>query len=169
MKFKINKQVFEKFPNLVIALPVIIDFDNTKGKVEALAYLREQEKKLRESMNVESFWTDVRVTSYQDVFRKFGVDPNKFKPAHVALASRVLEGKDLPDINPMANLYNALSIEHLTPYGGEDLETLYGDFELDYAKGGEQWIPIGGGKPKPAIKGELIWGDDYDLSTRALN
>ncbi|KKU44815.1 MAG: Arginine-tRNA ligase, partial [Microgenomates group bacterium GW2011_GWA2_46_7] len=87
----------------------------------------------------------------------------------MALASRVLEGKDLPDINPMANLYNAMSIEYLTPYGGEDLDTLNGDFELDLAKGGERWIPIGGGKVKPAVKGELVWGDDYDLSTRALN
>lgn len=37
------------------------------------------------------------------------------------------------------------------------------------AKGGEQWFPIGSDKVKPAIAGELVWGDDIDLSTRALN
>jgi DNA/RNA-binding domain of Phe-tRNA-synthetase-like protein len=80
-----------------------------------------------------------------------------------------MEGGNLPDINPIVNLYNAMSIKYLTPFGGEDLDTLYGDFELKIASGGERWIPIGGGKPKVAVKGELVWGDDLDLSTRALN
>ena len=62
-----------------------------------------------------------------------------------------------------------MSIKYLTPFGGENLDSLYGDFTLKFAKGGEQWIPIGDHESKPAIKEELVWGDDYDLSTRALN
>jgi DNA/RNA-binding domain of Phe-tRNA-synthetase-like protein len=62
-----------------------------------------------------------------------------------------------------------MSVKYLTPFGGENLDVLQGDFCLYVAKGGEIWFPIGGGKAKPALAGELVWGDDVDLSTRALN
>lgn len=91
------------------------------------------------------------------------------RPAHVALAQRVLERNDLPDINPIVNIYNAISIAYLTPFGGENLDAVRGDFRLFVAGGGEQWVPIGGDKSKLALRGELVWGDDTDLSTRALN
>lgn len=169
MKFKISKEVFERFPDLVVAIPVISGFDNTIKQVEALAFLREQEQKLRSSLDIDIFWKDKRVSAYMETFRKFGVDPNKFLPAHIALAKRVLEGGSLPDINPIVNIYNAMSIKYLTPFGGEDLDKVYGDFELKIAVGGERWIPIGGGKAKYALKDELVWGDMLDLSTRALN
>lgn len=169
MKFVIKPEVWEKFPELFVYVPVITGFDNTAGKAEALARLREAEKLLRTAYAGKNLADDDRIRVHLEGFRDFGVDPEKMKPAHYALANRVLEGKALPDINPLTNLYNAMSIEFLTPFGGEDLSSLYGDFVLSIAQGGEQWIPIGGNKAKPAVAGELVWGDEYDLSTRALN
>ncbi len=169
MKFVIDSKVFDKFPNLTVAIPVIMGFNNTKSQEEALSFLRAAEAELREKMTRDSLWLDKRAISYFDCFKGFGVDPKKFIPAHVALTARVLEGKNLPDINPMVNLYNAMSIKYLTPFGGENLDSLYGDFVLKIAIGGEQWIPIGSAKSKQAVHGELIWRDHYDVSTRALN
>lgn len=169
MKFKIDQPVFEILPNLAIAIPVIRGFDNTKEAAEALGLLRGAEANLRQTQSLDSFWKDIRVTAYVDAFRTFGTDPEIRRPTHIALAIRVLEGGELPDINPIVNIYNAMSIKYLTPFGGENLDVLKGDFRLFIAKGGETWFPIGGDKSKPAIAGELVWGDDVDLSTRALN
>jgi len=116
MKFSVDKAVFEKFPNLIIALPIIMGFDNTKAKSEALNFLRKTEKEVRKKTTLDLFWKDPRVTAYLQCFKGFGVDPGKFVPAHVALSVRMLEGKNLPDINPMVNLYNAMSIKYLTPF-----------------------------------------------------
>ncbi len=169
MKFIIDSNVFKKFPNLIIALPIVTGFDNSRSEKEALDFLRQTEAKLRTELTLEAFWKDPRVIAYLDCFTRYGSDPKKFVPAHIALAVRVLEGKNLPDINPMVNLYNAMSLKYLTPFGGENLDSLFGNFVLKFARGGEQWIPIGGDKSKPAVVGELVWGDDYNLSTRALN
>ena len=169
MKFVVESEVFELLPNLVIAAPIIRGLDNSKGKDEALALLRKTENDLRASMTLYQFWQDQRITSYYDAFKKFGTDPEIRRPAHIALAKRVLEGGQLPNINPIVNIYNSISIKYLTPFGGENLDAIKGDFRLFIAKGGEQWIPIGGDKAKPALTGELVWGDDIDLSTRALN
>ncbi|MFA7301194.1 MAG: arginine--tRNA ligase [Candidatus Shapirobacteria bacterium] len=169
MKFSIDKKVFDKFPNLVVAIPLIYGFDNNKSNVEAEKILRETENKLRENFTVEQLMASKKVKSYFDCFKQFGVDPNLFLPAHVALSKRVLEGGNIPNINPLVNLYNSFSIANTTPFGGEDLDKVYGDFKLFVAKGGEKWFPIGSKKSKLAVAGELVWGDDLDLSTRALN
>lgn len=169
MKFKIEKEVFDRFPNLIVAIPVVLGFDNTKPAPAALEFLRSEEKSLKERFTLGSFMEDIKVTSYLDVFRKFGADTTTRLPAHVALSKRILEGGSLPDINPIVNLYNALSIKYSTPFGGEDLASLYGDFVLKFAKGDERWIPIGGGKGKVMFKGDLVWGDDLDISTPSLN
>lgn len=169
MKFIIDQPVLDLFPNLVIAVPIIRGFDNTKGRLEALTLLRQTEANIKASMTLKNFWQDKRVTVYLDAFKKFGTDPEIRRPAHIALVKRVLEGGQLPDINPIVNIYNAMSIKYLTPFGGENLDVLKGNFRLYIAKGGEQWFPIGADKAKPALAGELVWGDDIDLSTRALN
>lgn len=169
MKFKIDPKVFETFPTLVVGLPIIMDFDNSKSASESVNFLRQQEIDLKEKFTPESLIQDNRVIAYQRAFRKFGVDPLISLPAHVALSKRVVEGGFLPDINPLVNLYNAFSIKYLTPFGGENLDAVYGDFILKFANGGEKWIPIGGSKSKPAVAGELIWTDDLDVSTKALN
>lgn len=169
MKFKIKPEVFAKFPNLVVGLPVIVGFNNQKNSDKILAYLRQQEKDLQNRMKLADLVKDSRVISYFNLFQQFGADPAKIVPTHVALAKRVLEGGQIPDINPLVNLYNAVSIKYLTPFGGEDLSTLYGDFVLKFSPGGEQWIGIGAKKNKPTFKGDLVWGDDLDISTKSLN
>ena len=169
MKFRIEKQVFEKYPDLIVAIPVIEGFDNTKDEDGSLAFLRRQEADLIESFSLDDLTKDERITAYLNAFRKSGVDPDVFLPAHFALSKRVIEGGKLPDINPIVNIYNAMSIKYITPFGGEDLDSVYGDFFLTFAQGQEQWIPIGNVKSKPCVKGELIWRDDYDVSTRSLN
>lgn len=169
MKFVIESEVFDLLPNLVIGIPIVRGFDNTKGKAESLNLLRDAEKNLQETMTLDQFWQDQRITSYIDAFKKFGTDPEIRRPAHIALAKRVLEGGQLPNINPIVNIYNTISLKYLTPFGGENLDVLKGNFRLFVAMGGEQWFPIGTDKSKPALEGELVWGDDIDLSTRALN
>jgi len=169
MKFKIDRQVCKKFPELVVAVVLVEGFDNTKKQAESVEFLQEQEAALRQGLKLEQLWQLEQVKMYKQAFEKFGIDPDKFLASHIALSKRVLEGGKLPDINPLVNLYNGLSIKYLSPFGGEDLDSLYGDFSLVVAKGDEKWTPLGGGKPKICQKDELVWQDDIEVLTRALN
>lgn len=44
MKFVVETEVFDILPRLVIGLPIIRGFDNTKGEKESLEMLRETER-----------------------------------------------------------------------------------------------------------------------------
>lgn len=173
MKFKIDKSTFEKFPNIFIVIPIIKGFKN-KLKEEDVQEFKKliesiQLKVRKEHPDLESLLKSEKISIYRDVFTKFGVNPDKRMPTHFALAKRVVEGGNLPKINPIVDLYNAISIKYLTPFGGENLDYLFGDSVLKLAQGGEDWYGIGAEKSKPAKEGELIWIDDMDIITRALN
>jgi arginyl-tRNA synthetase len=170
MKFEIKSEVFEKFPNMFIAIPIIKGFKN-KGNDEIVEKLmRDAEKILKNSYkDIKEYEADDKVRSYFECFKAFGVNPKKVRPTHYSLGKRVIGGGELPDVNPMVNVYNAFSIKYVTPFGGENLDNVYGDFQLKFAKGDEHWLGIGFDKPKAPKVGDLIWGDDYDVSTLSLN
>jgi DNA/RNA-binding domain of Phe-tRNA-synthetase-like protein len=117
----------------------------------------------------EALALDPRVRSYFEMFRTFGANPKRVKPSHFALADRVIRGGHLPDINPAVNLYNAFSVRHLVPFGGEDLDSVAEFFELAYAAGDEPWTPIGTSEPKGTRAGDVVWRDRLEVSTISLN
>ena len=49
----------------------------------------------------------------------------------------MIKGGALPRINVLVDLYNAISVRHLIPVGGEDLDRLEGRLRLTVADGSE--------------------------------
>jgi len=169
MKFYIEKKVFEKFPDIYVAIPIITGFNNKSCKEIEVIFRNAQDVLRRKFKDVDEYINDPRVSVYFDAFRKFGANPKKIKPTHYALGKRVIEGGDLPSINPVVDLYNAISVKYVTPFGGEDLSKVYGDFYMTLADGDEHWLGIGEDAPKSPKLGDLIWKDSYDVSTLSLN
>lgn len=70
-----------------------------------------------------------------------------------ALLARTLKGQDLPAINRVVDLYNAVSVRHVLPVGGEDWDRLDGDLVLMEATGTEPFeslVVLLGGEYGPA-------------------
>lgn len=108
---------------------------------------------------------------WRETYKSFGSKPSKYLCAVEALLSRTLKGQDLPTINQIVDLYNALSIDRMLPIGGEDWDCLKSDLTLRLAIGNEPFITSHGGKevinyPKP---GEVIWADKEGVTCRRWN
>ena len=76
--------------------------------------------------------------------------------------------KDLPRVDRMTDLYNAISIPHQVPIGGEDLDAYQGSARLVVATGTEEFATRENGEvvnlaPTP---GEIIWRDDVGVACR---
>ena len=72
-------------------------------------------------------------------------------------------------MNPLVDLYNAISLTHLLPCGGEDLAAVRGDIRLERASGGEHFIPLGAHESEPPQTGEVIYRDDAGVICRCWN
>jgi DNA/RNA-binding domain of Phe-tRNA-synthetase-like protein len=173
VEFRIAPEIGEHYPDLFVNLIVVRALDSRPDAAACeriVAYARSCEEQLRvEFPSKEALALDPRVQAYFEMFRTFGSNPKRMKPSHFALADRVIRGGELPDISPPVNLYNALSVRHLVPFGGEDLDTVADFFELGYATGEELWTPIGGTEPQSTRRGDVVWRDGLEVSTTSLN
>jgi DNA/RNA-binding domain of Phe-tRNA-synthetase-like protein len=87
------------------------------------------------------------------------------------MISRVLKGSELPAINWLTDIYNALSVRHVLPCGGEDWDLAVGPPKLCFARGDEPFDTSKDGEiviDHPQT-GEVVWADDAGVTCRAWN
>jgi len=169
MKFKVSQKVFAQYPNLIEAVVILRNIDNTIDGKEILKLLRSEEEKIISNFSTAQLSNHPFIKSWQETFKLFGSNPNKFSSSVEALLKRILKGNKLPDINPLVNLYNYCSIKHILPFGGEDFNGVYGDIELKHCSGKEEFIPILSKENEPPDKGEISWCDNKGVTCRKWN
>ena len=116
MKFIVDKTIFEKFPGVRLGVVVGIRVDNTGRKQDITTLLQEwQEERGKEFAGVD-LASHERIKPWREAYSKFGAKPSKYNSSIEALLRRVSQGDKLPQINPVVDLYNALSLKHLLPF-----------------------------------------------------
>ncbi|MGB3328031.1 MAG: phenylalanine--tRNA ligase beta subunit-related protein [Thermomicrobiales bacterium] len=118
---------------------------------------------------VADWTTDPHVAAWMDAYKAFGAKPKRTMPSVLALLKRVDGG--LPRIDPVTDAYNAISIAHALPIGGEDFAAYAGAPHLTVAAGDEPFDTTDSGEPvidHPAA-GEVIWRDDTHVTCRRWN
>ena len=109
------------------------------------------------------------VAAWRDAYRAFGAKPQRTRNSLEALTRRAPSG--LPRVNRLTDLYNALSVLHQIPLGGEDLDRYAGPPRLVRAIGDERFDTVADGidvveHPDP---GEVVWRDDAGVTCRRWN
>ena len=92
-------------------------------------------------------WAPAHLQAWADVFRQFGAKPQRTPCSAEALRRRVLRDGNLPSIDPVVDLYNAISLEYAIPVGGENAEAYVGSPRLVVADGSEPFDTTKEGQP----------------------
>jgi len=105
------------------------------------------------------------------VFRTFGAKPQRTPCSAEALRKRVVRDGNLSSIDPVVDLYNAISIKYAIPVGGENYAAYVGAPRLTIAEGTERFDTVKEGTPafESPEKGEVIWRDDLGVTCRRWN
>jgi len=109
------------------------------------------------------------VAAWREAYRAFGAKPKRTRNSLEALLRRAESG--LPRVNRLTDLYNAVSVLHQIPVGGEDLTRYAGAPRLKRAGGDEPFDTTADGvavieHPDP---GEVVWCDDAGVTCRRWN
>jgi len=109
------------------------------------------------------------VAAWRLAYQAFGAKPKRTRPSVEALLRRVEAG--LPRIDRLTDIYNAISVSHLLPVGGEDLAGYRGPARLARAAGDEPFDTMRDGEPvtEHPEPGEVIWRDDDGVTCRCWN
>lgn len=164
----IDAEVFTRWPSYRVVL-VAADYIDTAALAPTAARL------LAEAHDTVRSWppgeVDAHTARWHDAYRDFGVKPRVARPSSDALIRRAGSDKGLPSINALVDLYNAISVLHRVPIGGEDLDHYQGPARLTIATGDEPFHTTSDGEavtdhPDP---GEPIWIDDAGVTCRRWN
>jgi len=109
------------------------------------------------------------ISAWREAYRGFGAKPQRTRNSLEALTRRAASG--LPRVNALTDIYNAISVLHQVPLGGEDFDLYEGPARLTRASGDEDFDTTAGGEtvienPDPR---EVIWRDSTAVTCRRWN
>jgi len=116
-------------------------------------------------------WADAHLDAWREAYRGFGAKPQRTLPSADALIQRLRRDGQLPPINPVVDLYNAISVSFAIPVGGENIAAYVSSPMLARATGSELFDTTKDGAPylEPVPAGEVIWKDDRGVTCRRWN
>ncbi|MCF3172810.1 cytoplasmic protein [Streptomyces sioyaensis] len=135
------------------------------------ALLDEATRRLAERLDGRAPQDDPHLAAWRAAYTAFGSKPSRTRNSAEALARRALADGGLPRINRLVDLYNALSVAHLLPVGGEDLDRIQGGMRLVRATGDEPFATAAGGAEviEHPEAGEVVWCDEEGVTCRRWN
>ncbi len=162
MLFTVDKRLFDLFPGLSVGT-LICQIYNTKYGDDLLEAVIDR---LRTNFPYEKPQDHPHIKVWRQAFTKVGIPASKYLSSIESLLRRALKGGPFPRVNPIVDLYNAISLDYLVPVGGHDLAPLEEKIFLSFAEGGEPFTPMDGGDQETAEKGEVVYRDEKDVLTR---
>ena len=157
MRYTIDKTIFELNHNIKFGILIAHNIQNSETMQDDEERLRKAEIKMREEIKAEELRELHNVALYRDVMTKSGINPNKYPPSVEAMFKRIIKGGQLPEINALVDLCNAVSIENGISLGGHDLIDIHENLEVRYSKEGDIFLPFGAEEYEIVPIGELVF------------
>ncbi|MEV7683968.1 phenylalanine--tRNA ligase beta subunit-related protein [Streptomyces sp. NPDC088341] len=156
------------FAHLAVEAHGLVNGPSTEG---SSALLDDAARRLADRLGGRAPHEDPHLAAWRETYTAFGAKPSRTRNSAEALAKRALSGSGLPRINLLVDLYNAVSVAHLVPVGGEDTDRIAGGMRLVRATGDEPFATVAGGEPavEHPEPGEVVWRDDEGVTCRRWN
>ena len=166
-RLRVDEAVHALRPDFAVLALAVSGLTNGPGDAQSERWLQEAEVHARAGGGA---LVPAHVVSWQAAYRAFGAKPQRTASSVEALWRRAV-GPGLPRLNWLVDLYNAVSVRHGLPVGGEDLRAFVGPIRLVRATGAETFDTMKDGLPAndPPSPGEVVWADDHGVTCRRWN
>lgn len=166
---RVEEAVFDLRPDYRALLLAVDGLEPGPSDDISQALLQRAEHAARQALSAQPVDELAHLAAWRAAYRGFGAKPQRTRNSAEALLRRAESG--LPRVNRLTDLYNALSVVHQLPIGGEDLSRYQGAPRLIRAAGTECFDTSSGGAeviehPEP---GEVVWCDDAGVTCRRWN
>jgi DNA/RNA-binding domain of Phe-tRNA-synthetase-like protein len=165
----VENDVFDLRPDYRAMLLAVDGLTAGPSDQETEGLLQSAEAAAAEAVRHQTAGQVPHVAAWREAYRAFGAKPQRFRNSLEALMRRAESG--LPRVNRLTDIYNAVSVLHQIPLGGEDLSRYAGAPRLMRAIGNEPFDTVADGTtiieyPEP---GEIVWCDDAGVTCRRWN
>ena len=145
IQVSVSTEIANVCPNFVGAC-VEAQVVNTPYSDRLWHAIHEVESRLRQELTTESVKALPSIAATRAVYKLCGKDPSRYRPASEQLIRRMLQGKELYQIDTLVDLVNLASIAYGYSIGGFDADKFVGDtLTLGVGREGEPYEGIGRG------------------------
>ncbi|QYH35426.1 B3/4 domain-containing protein [Salinibacterium sp. M195] len=165
----VDAPVFELRPDYRALLLVIEGLDAAPSNTASDELIHAAETHARSLLADQPVEELPHIAAWREAYRTFGAKPQRTRNSLEALTRRAAEG--LPRVNALTDIYNAISVLHQVPVGGEDLALYAGPARLVRAVGDETFEAFANGEAvvEHPSAGEVVWRDDAGVTCRRWN
>jgi DNA/RNA-binding domain of Phe-tRNA-synthetase-like protein len=155
MYFQHSPQIWQAFPQLV---PGLLLAEQIDPRADVAARLEPFYARARAQFadRVESDLP--AVAAWRRAYAQMGMKPTQYRSAAEALLRRFRKEDQLPQLHPLVDLCNAVSLAFGLPVAVFDLDQVAGFLEVRHARGDEQYLAFSGEIEIPPA-GEVIFAD----------
>ncbi len=145
MKIVVSNEISSVCPDFVGAC-VDAQVENSQYCAELWDEIHQCEERFRRELTTELLKEQPGIAATRRVYKLCGKDPSRYRPASEQLIRRMLQGKELYQIDTLVDLINLASIVHGYSIGGFDASKFVGDtLCLGIGREGEPYEGIGRG------------------------
>ena len=145
MHIVVSQEIESVCPNFVGAA-VEAQVVNTPYNAALWDEIHALEARFRSTLTTESLKELSGIAATRRVYKACGKDPSRYRPASEQLIRRMLQGKELYQIDTLVDLVNLASIAYGYSIGGFDADKFVGDtLTLGVGREGEPYEGIGRG------------------------
>ncbi|TFB59161.1 MULTISPECIES: phenylalanine--tRNA ligase beta subunit-related protein [unclassified Cryobacterium] len=166
---RVDDDVFALRPDYRAVLVAVDGLEPGPSDEASEALLLAAEEAARSTLQQQAVEEVPHIAAWRQAYRAFGAKPQRTRNSLEALMRRAASG--LPRVNRLTDLYNAISILHVVPLGGEDLAHYVGAPRLIRATGSEPFeiMSEGASVTEYPDAGEVVWTDAGGVTCRRWN
>jgi len=160
----VASEVFELFPGLRLPVAVAEGIHPTTDApgIETM-WQQSWEEAARTASDYRSPQSHPRVAPWRGAMSAMGVSGRRFPSSIEALLRRAFKGGE-PKL--LVDFYNAISLRHVVPAGGFDLEEVDGALELRLTRLGDTFQPLDSSSEVSVEPGEVAYASGNEILTR---
>lgn len=134
--------------------------DNRTYHPELKEWLQQKGREALALANPESMAGDSVLEGFRKLHANIGKIGKRWLSSPENMLNNMLRTGRVPSINPVVDIYNAISLETRLALGAHDLANVEGNINLRILDGSEKFVPLGSTEPDRVQKGEYGYCDD---------
>ena len=155
MHFEHSGEIWRDFPELV---PGVLFAEGISSGVPAGSRTARFTAVARSRLAYKPESELPEIQAWRRAFSRMGLKPTQYRCASESLLRRFRKEGSLPQLHPLVDLCNAISLAFAIPVAVFDASKITGDLGVRYADGGEDYLTFSGETEHPAPH-EVIFAD----------
>ncbi len=123
-------------------------------------FVREIERENLHKADKAAIAADPALNGFRELHTAIGMSNRKFISSPENLLGILGRHGALPRINPLVDVYNAVSVATNLALGAHDVDFIEGNASLRLTRGDERFLPLGAEEPEAIRAGEYCYVDD---------